>query len=109
MQKITVWNLLLFTQARLSQVGSIAYIDVQDGDHAGHIRCSDASSAAKIVEAEMPGSSLHLLTGLLQLVGLLHRHFSWFVNKNYVFCISLLIYDHLSRLFARLGLKVIRA
>lgn len=50
-------------KTRLSPLGSIAYIDVQDGDHTGHIRCSDASSAAEIVQAQMTDCSLQLLTG----------------------------------------------
>ena len=49
---------------RLSSLGSVAYFDVQDGDHSGHLRCSDASSAAAIVHTQMPGCSLELLTGL---------------------------------------------
>jgi len=40
-------------------------MDVQDGDNTGHIRCSDATSAAEIVtKTQIPGCSLDLLTGL---------------------------------------------
>jgi len=52
----------------LSPVGKIAYIDVQDGDQSGHIRCSDASSAAAIVHAQLPGCTFQLLAGFTNFI-----------------------------------------